>query len=307
MILSKLIADTGLREKVVTIFNDADENHTATLKREIDSLPDVGSLRHRPEIYTGEIGKPIADYFNSVRLIPAFSFIDPFGYKGLSWVLVRSVIKDWGCDCVFFFNYSRINAGLSNPSVTEHMIALFGEENFRDLERCVAEATTPQAREQCIVRHLEIAMHEAGANHVLPFRFRNETDTRTTHYLVFITKHRLGFEKMKDIMAEESSYVSQGVPSYEYSPGRSPTLLLERPLDRLEDELVQTFAGRTLPMIEIYREHNVDRPFIARNYKDALMSLERDRRIIAEPAKRRKNTFADSVRVTFPNPPKPRP
>jgi three-Cys-motif partner protein len=275
MILSKLIADERLREKVVTGFNDADENHTATLQREIDKLPGITSLRYKPEVYTGEVGKPIADYFNSIRLIPAFSFIDPFGYKGLSWPLVRSVIKDWGCDCVFFFNYSRINAGVTNPLVREHMVALFGEENFESLVRCVAEAHTP--RERCIVRHLETAMHEAGVNHVLLFRFRNETDTRTTHYLVFVTKHRLGFEKMKDIMAEEGSHANQGVPSYEYSPGRPSAQddLFERPLDELEDELVRAFAGRTLSMIDLYREHNLDRPFIARNYKDALMHWHR--------------------------------
>lgn len=52
---------------------------------------------------------------------------DPFGYKGLSWALIRSVIKDWGSDCVFFFNYSRINAGINNPIVNEHMEALFWE------------------------------------------------------------------------------------------------------------------------------------------------------------------------------------
>jgi len=34
----------------------------------------------------------------------------------------------WGCDCVFFFNYNRINAGINNPGVKKHMDALFGEE-----------------------------------------------------------------------------------------------------------------------------------------------------------------------------------
>ncbi len=309
MILSKLVENERLREKVVTLFNDADENHTATLQGEIDKLPGIDSLKHKPDVRTGEVGKPIADYFNSINLIPAFSFIDPFGYKGLSWALVRSVIKDWGCDCVFFFNYSRINAGVLNPNVTEHMIALFGEDNFRNLQLCVGGANTPEGRERCIVRHLKMAMHEAGAKHVLLFRFRNGSDRRTTHYLVFVTKHQLGFEKMKDVMAAESSYDNQGVPSYEYSPGRSPQAddLFDRPLDALEDDLAKVFAGRTLSMRDIFREHNVDQPFIPRNYKDALKNLEQAQRITADPPKadRPRNTFADAVRVTFPNPPKP--
>lgn len=32
-----------------------------------------------------------------------------------------------------FFNYARINAGLSNPLVREHMAALFGEERAERL------------------------------------------------------------------------------------------------------------------------------------------------------------------------------
>jgi three-Cys-motif partner protein len=65
-------------------------------------------------LLTGEIDDEAARYFNETKLIPSFSFIDPFGYKGLSLNIIKGVIKDWGCDCVFFFNYNRINAGIGN-------------------------------------------------------------------------------------------------------------------------------------------------------------------------------------------------
>ena len=60
--------------------------------------------------------------------MPTFFFVDPWGYKGLSLRLINSVLKDWGCDCVFFFNYNRINMGLGNDAVEKHMDALFGKE-----------------------------------------------------------------------------------------------------------------------------------------------------------------------------------
>ncbi|MDE0305699.1 MAG: hypothetical protein OXI87_12605 [Albidovulum sp.] len=37
-------------------------------------------------------------FFTETKLLPSFSYIDPFGYKGLSLKIVKSAIKGWGCD-----------------------------------------------------------------------------------------------------------------------------------------------------------------------------------------------------------------
>jgi three-Cys-motif partner protein len=305
MVLSKAIANPTLRDAVVSIFNDSDENHTRTLEQEIGSLNGIATLKHRPAVNTGNIDSTAAEYFESFRLIPTFCFIDPFGYKGLSSALVRSVIKDWGSDCVFFFNYSRINAGVSNPAVFAHMEALFGEENFKELRERIATKVGP--REQLILEHLTSAMHDAGGKFVLPFQFKNANGTRTTHHLVFVTKHQLGYEIMKGIMAQESSQTVQGVPSFEYSPASEGTSdFFSRPLDDLEDDLVIAFAGMSVAMIDIYHQHNVGKRYIKNNYKAALINLEQSRRISTDRPNRRKGTFADAVVAKFPSVPIPR-
>jgi len=303
MVLSKAITNPKLRDAVVPLFNDADEKHTRTLEAEIARLDRIEMLKHQPKIYTGDIDRTAAEYFESFRMIPTFCLIDPFGYKGLSSELIHGVIKDWGSDCVFFFNYSRINAGVSNESVFHHMEALFGKENFRELrERLLGKSS--QARERLILEHLERSMIDAGASFVLPFRFRNDSDTRTTHYLVFVTKHQTGYEIMKEIMASESSQFDQGVPSLEYSPSAADMdTLFPSALDRLEDDLVTAFAGRSVPMIDIYHEHNVGTPYIKKNYKAALTNLEAAERISTSKPNRPKGTFADKVVATFPSVP----
>jgi three-Cys-motif partner protein len=307
MILAKAIEEPKLRDGLVALFNDQDGNHTATLEKEIASLRGIESLKYKPEVSTGEIDHASAEYFERARLIPTFSFIDPFGYKGLSWSLVRGVIKDWGSDCVFFFNYARINAGVNNSSVFGHMEALFGDENFRQLRERLKGARSPAARERLIMDHLTSAMREAGANYVLQFRFRNRNGKRTTHYLVFVSKHPLGYELMKDIMARESSQFDQGVASFEHSPTVAGLgTLFPRALDDLEDMLAVEFAGKSISMKDIYHTHNIGKPYIARNYKDALLNLEAASRISATPAKRRANTFGDNVLSTFPSKPKVR-
>lgn len=150
-------------------------------------------------------------------------------------------------------------------------------------------------------------MEEAGAKYVQVFRFRNEAGTRTTHHLVFVSKHPTGYEIMKEIMATESSHTDQGVPSFEYSPAlANVNKLFESALDDLEDDLTTAFAGRTASMIDIYHEHNLGRPYIKKNYRAALLNLEHAGRIATNPSKRRKGTFAEAVAVTFPSVPKRR-
>jgi three-Cys-motif partner protein len=305
MLLSEALKVAKLREGLVSIFNDHDENHTQTLEREIAKVPGVDRFKHKPMVYIGEIDRSAAEYFESVRLIPTFSFIDPFGYKGLSWALVRAVIKDWASECVFFFNYSRINAGVSNEPVFEHMEALFGKDNFAELRTRLQDPRVN--REATIMEHLMAAMTDAGAKLVLPFRFRNNAGTRTTHYLVFVTKHQTGYEIMKEIMAAESSHSDQGVPSFEYSPAMAGRgRLFETALDELEDKLTEHFAGRSLSMASIYHEHNPGTPYVKSNYKTALGNLERAKRITTDRPNRRAGTFAEAVVATFPSKPVPR-
>lgn len=211
------------------------------------------------------------------------------------------MIKDWGCDCVFFFNYGRINAGLSNDLVKKHMDALFGIERADELRKKV-EGKTPDERETLILEELSQAIKEMGGKFVLPFRFKR--GARTSHSLIFVSKAFKGYEIMKGIMAGESSTEDQGVASFTYSPADASTPLLfslAQPFDNLLTELPKKFAGETLTMRQIYQRHSVDTPYTDKNYKEALRQLEQAGKITADPpaAKRRRNTFADHVKVTF--------
>src|SRR5262249_12268711 len=151
-----------------------------------------------------------AESFRQVKLIPTLLFVDPWGYKGLSVALIASVLRNWGCDCIFFFNYNRINPGLSNSTVQAHMRDLFGEEHFIVIRERI-KGLRPEERESLIVEELSQALKASGANFVLPFTFRSKSGERTSHYLIFCSKHFKGYEIMKEIMAKESSESEQEV------------------------------------------------------------------------------------------------
>ncbi len=307
-ILTNAIEKPDLQERLVAIFNDKDEKNSNTLQNIISEIPRIETLKYKPRIYNQEVGEEIVKMFENMQLVPTLFFVDPWGYKGLSLRLVNSVLKDWGCDAIFFFNYNRINMGINNEAIQEHIKALFGEEQAMELKSKLNRRSVPE-RELFIIEELCQALKKYGSRYVLPFRFKNAQGKRTSHHLIFVSKHFRGYEIMKGIMARESSNEMQGVPSFEYNPADflpRQTLLFQlyRPLNDLREELLNIFKGAKLTMQEIYEQHNVDTPYVKKNYKDILCKLYQDGFIKAISRKGkppRKGTFGNDIIVTFQN------
>lgn len=307
-IINNAIEKIDLRDRLVAIFNDKDENNSNDLKRTIREIPGIETLKFKPTVYNQEVGEEIVKMFEEMSLVPTLFFVDPWGYKGLSLRLVNSVLKDWGCDAIFFFNYNRINMGLNNPFVQEHMQALFGDEKAIELKEKLLRKK-PYKRELIIVEELCQVLKSYGSRYVLPYRFKNNRGKRTSHHLIFVSKSFRGYEIMKDIMARESSSNTQGVPSFEYNPAdflpkQSLLFQLYRPLHDLKKDLLNTLKGKILTMRNIYELHNVDTPYVKKNYKEVLRELYEDGSIGAvSPTGKppRKGTFSDEIMVTFPN------
>lgn len=307
LVLETAIKDDAMCRMLVTLFNDVDKNNTSSLETEISMLPGIDALKYKPVVYSHEVGTEIVKMFDRTQLIPTLFFVDPWGYKGLSLKLINSVLRNWGSDCIFFFNYNRINMGLSNPLVKEHMDALFGEERAEKLRKQL-DQLNPQQKELSIVEEIAEALKDMGGQYVLPFGFRNGNGTRTTHHLIFVSKNATGYKIMKEIMAGESSKDEQGVASFEYSPTdeRQPLLFaLSRPLDELEQILLTTYSGLRVTLEQVYEKHNIGTPYIEKNYREALRNLEATGKIVADvpAAKRRKykgEVTVKNVLFTFP-------
>ncbi|NLB48425.1 MAG: three-Cys-motif partner protein TcmP, partial [Erysipelotrichia bacterium] len=216
LILESAIRDDDLSNMLVTVFNDKDIANTDSLRKAIFELPGVERLKYKPIVRSDEVGENIVQMFETKKTVPTLFFIDPWGYKGLSLRLINAVIKDWGCDCIFFFNYNRINMGLNNPLVEEHMNALFGIERA-DILRTNLINMSPYEREMTIVEKMVESLKEKGGNFVLPFGFKNDSGIKTSHHLFFVSKNFTAYEIMKEIMAKESTESDQGVASFQYN------------------------------------------------------------------------------------------
>jgi three-Cys-motif partner protein len=293
-----------LRKRLVTLFNDSNPEVINKLQKALDNIPGIDHLVNKPILMNDSVGDQLAKKFEEINFIPSLFFIDPWGYKGLSLSLLKSILKDWGCDCIFFFNYNRINMGLNNPAFKGHIEAIFGENRGENLRQKVI-IMTPRKREMTIIEELSLAINELGFPFILPFCFKDKSGKKTSHYLIFISKAEKGYEIMKDIMAKYSSEMNQGVPTFEYCPATKKQIFLfsfHTSLDDLSEMLLDCYKGKSLRMIEIYKSHHIGKTFIKRNYKEVLIKMEEVGLIQVKPpiSERRKNTLSDNAVVSFP-------
>jgi len=308
LVLEKIINNESFRNKITAVFNDKNPDYARALENEIKSMPGIEKLKYPPVVFSMEVGNDFIELFNKNTLIPTLTFLDPWGYKGLSLELIHALVKDWGSDCIFFFNYNRINAGLLNPKVVEHMNQIFGEERANYLREILPNYSSND-RPAVIVNEMVKALNENGAKYILPFCFLKNNE-RTSHYLVFVSKHHKGYEIMKDIMAKHSSKFDDGVASFSYIPVRDEqlTFLFEysRPLDELGDMLLKKYSRKTMTVRDIFEDHNVGTSFTLKNYQEALRRLELAGSIKADPPasnrkiRHGKVTMPDYVKITFP-------
>lgn len=304
LVLQEAIKSAEILDRIRITFNDSEFAHVKSLRNSIDDFDGIERFRFRPIVHNFVVERELADALQALPDIPTLLFIDAWGYKNISIDLFESILQKWGSDCIFFFNFNRINAGIDNPRVFEPISALFGRDRAENLRNKLLDCI-PEERELNIVEAISSAIKESSSDgtprYVLPFRFRNVSGSRTSHHIIHVSRHFLGYEKMKEIMARESSEENQGVASFEYSLAteRQPFLFrLSRPLDELGDMLLREFAGKNISMKEIYEKHSVDTPFIKKNYKDVLWQLEEQGKITA--SKHRRNSFGDRVIASFP-------
>ncbi len=306
LILRHVIDTPELHDLFIGRFNDADRTTALALEQAILALDGRDKLKHQPKVQSAAVNDEVADWYEAKDYVATLTFIDPFGYAGLSARLIQATLKDQGSECIFFFNFNRVNAAIGIGKldyIEEHVRRLFDAADADALRREL-EGLTPPQREEAVVTKLVAAIKRKHAKHVLHFRFLNDDASRTSHYLVFATKEPLGAKIMKDVLGKESSWTEGGTPGYECRPKPKAASLLDclDPVDELADELGTAYAGRVLTVAKLYLDHALERAHTPRQYKDALKRLEAAGRLQAAPSagERREGTMADHVEIHFP-------
>jgi three-Cys-motif partner protein len=290
------IQEELFRQKVRLWFNDGDASNYHQLKAAIESVPGLASLKYTPTVDNKIIDAQWAAKLSNLR-VPTLVFLDPCGYKGLSLKLVASVLRGFGNDCIFFFNYSRINMKLDlaimNKSVDE-----FFEPERATILRAGIQNRSPVEREEVILAAVKSSITEAGA---IPLVFGFKSDSgRRSHHLVYASKNQKAAGMMKSILRSASSDVTEGVGSGEHNPRAAeigPSLF--GGLFEIEGRLLSVFAGRVVTFANLLQEE-AQTQYTESNYRDAVLKLEREGRVTVDPPAEKRRRQAGGEKPTLP-------
>ena len=177
------------------------------------------------------------------------------------------------------------------------MTSLFGTERLDRLTATVRPLTSAE-RKEAIVDALEQAIRDYGGRFTLSFEFANRAGVRTSHFVIFVTKHFRGYDIMREITASLSSDTGE-VKRLRF--GRAQTSLqmplfgpnVEDPsIAALKNLLSSACAGSSGTVWAIYENHSVGTPYTLKNFKTALLELEREGVVtVVPPADKRPKRF----------------
>ncbi len=207
-------------------------------------------------------------YVRNGRLMPTFAFIDPFGWKGNPFALIKKILANPSCEAFVNFMYEEINRFLSHRDQVENFTTLFGCEDWKD---CVA-LTEPDLRNRCLHDLYVRQLHkEAGAKHVRSFEMSNDLDI-TDYYLFYATNHKLGLQKMKEAMwkIDESG-------EFHFSDRTDPNqfVLFEKVANTavLRAQMLGKFSGKVVAVAEIEEFVVVETAFRETHYKRQVLKV----------------------------------
>jgi three-Cys-motif partner protein len=300
-----VVADERLRRFVRLWFNEGDGELHSRLKRNIEAVEGISKLKYAPSVTQIVISKALAPRMEQLS-IPTFVFADPCGYKGLSLRLIAAALKGFGNDCLFFFNYNRVNMKLGYPVMDESIDEFFENQRAAALRTEVGKLTPP-AREKKVLATIDEALRQVGAV-PLTFAFRTREGGGTSHHLVFASKSNKGVSIMKRIMNRASSEIIDGVGSGDFDPrDEGKSLPLFSGLEEVRQRLLNTFAGRTLTFDEIVSKEASSTRYTDSSYRDALLDLEEEGQVLVDPSAEKrphqpggqKRTLSGKTRITF--------
>jgi three-Cys-motif partner protein len=240
--------------------------------------------------------KRYQEFVRNGRLIPTFAFIDPFGWTGAPFSLVRKILSQRSCEVFVNFMYEEINRFIGHRDQVANFDSFFGTSEWK---KCVGE-TDPQKRNRCL-HDLYLRQLHTAAKYVRSFEMSNARDV-VDYYLFYATNELLGLKKMKEAMwrVDESG-------EFRFSDATDPNqlVLFEKVpnLPALKERLLSAFAGREASVDDIEKFVIVETAFRETHYKGVLKELEAKTgqlKIVRAAPRRRVGTFGDpSMIVRF--------
>ena len=293
-------AHAPLKSELIFLFIEKREDRAKHLSKEIARVkrPD----RFKVDVKCGEFAQVLTEMLDSLnreghRIAPTFASIDPFGFSGIPYHLIKRLLSNDRCEVFISFMVDSINRWLNHPDnvIRAHIIETFGtEEPFAIAMEAPDRIST--------LKDIYYSQLKKIASFIRYFELRDKND-RVVYYLFFASNNGKGHYKMKEAM-----WKVDPLGDFSFSDATNADqriLFLSAPLDILKNDLVNRFRGSGKMLIGRVESYVADQTaFLRKHMGEALRDLESEGlveigHLKANGQSRRRNTYPNDALVTF--------
>jgi three-Cys-motif partner protein len=311
IIATKAVLDHKIKitSEIKMLFIEADKNRCDHLKKVVAKLPLASNIEI--ECICNKFADTIADLIKyteeqKVRLAPAFVFIDPFGFTGIPFSLIKQIMKNDKCEVLITFMYEEINRFVSDKQLWPSLAETFGidERQFEtdEWQEIINEKDSKRRELLLHNAYKERLEKEANIQFVRSFKMTNKIN-KTDYFLFFGTNNLVGLKKMKEAMWKIDESGMFNFSDATYNPAQ-PTLFQLKPnYDELKMLILKEFNKKAVSVLELENFILTQTPYRETHYKKhVLYQMERAQPPeikVKSDKKRRKGSFLPGFTVEF--------
>lgn len=290
--------DANLKDVVHLMFND--NEYIETLKQNFTERYDETTFHFPPKFAKKTVGEDekLNSYLRKKIVgvknpYPTLLFFDPFGYKSINTKDLANFLCNWGNEIFLFFNIKRIHAAIENEKFDDLMVELFPTtiEKIRSDRKYIGKV---QERLSLIIANLADEFKRIVPNiYHCAFKFQEEDSNTTSHYIIHFTKHKRGYDLVKQIYNDFDNFGATLGANGDYTFDAKKLDQDSGNLDFgdqniyiLGKELIGEFKGKRLTAIQLFNEHQTRTKYCRKHYSDTLRDLVAQEKV--------KATFTDN-------------
>lgn len=262
---------TEITSQIKMFFIEADKKRCEFLEQKIAGLEipsniDTNCFCARfDEILTG-----ILDYIDEqkTRLAPAFVFIDPFGFTGIPFALIKRIMQNPKCEVLITFMYEEINRFIPLRELWDRFEETFGTDKWKE----VVDVKDSRIRSVLLHGIYENQLErEAGIKFVRSFKMVNKSN-KTDYFLFFGTNNVAGLRKMKAAMWKIDESGLFQFSDATHNPEQPMLFEMEPNYELLKKTILENFKGKSVTIKDLEYSVLTQTPFRETHYKRQILA-----------------------------------
>lgn len=293
---------TNIKSEIIMIFIEADKERCEYLKQKVNSSKIPSNLK--TECICAKFNETLTGIFKYIdeqkaRLAPAFVFMDPFGFTGMPFALIKRIMENAKCEVLITFMYEEINRFLNDNKLWNSLNETFGTDKWKQV---IPEKNSKKRTELLHNIYKEQLEQGAGIKFVRSFKMINKSN-KTDYFLFFGTNNITGLKKMKEAMWKIDKDGLFKFSDATYNPNQPVLFEIKPNYNLLKNDLLKAFKSKSVSIAELENFILTQTSFRETHYKKQILGpmekVQPPEIKVKCQGKRRKGTFPENCIVEF--------